>query len=361
MQISYYEKLFFCYKMNLSIKRFVKFFAFRRRRMATGGITLPKTVSSCYKVALNSVDQALEDILENENYKTTHLDIAARDFATVERQLKKDISCLAKQAEDMVALEKEVSDGFDKIQSEQIETALELKKTELRAEEARNRLTMNAKEANRWEERANKEIREHESKSVAQVFTGSLTYYGLALSLILPPVGAIVTAAGAGSTAVLGILKMSNTEKLKEYEKERIKCVEEIKNNLIERFVLFLIHLRLAREIASLEGLLEIIQECKEFLERFRTQALHDLKELQQNATKVGTVESRARIANDLRSRIRGKATNLRAKLNGSLLELCDGIDDLPGAHAGMRSTWNNRVQNFPQLDTLGAAYDNFF
>ena len=66
MQISYYEKLFFCYKMNLSIKRFVKFFAFRRRRMATGGITLPKTVSSCYKVALNSVDQALEDILENE-------------------------------------------------------------------------------------------------------------------------------------------------------------------------------------------------------------------------------------------------------------------------------------------------------
>ncbi|XP_063728765.1 uncharacterized protein LOC134856341 [Symsagittifera roscoffensis] len=329
--------------------------------MAYGGITLPKTVSNCYKVALNSVDQALEDILENDNYKTTHLDIAARDFATVERQLKKDISCLAKQAEDMVALEKEVSDGFKKIQSKQNETALELKKTELRAEEAQNRLTMNAKEANRWAERANKEIREHESKSVAQVFTGSLAYVGAFIFPLLPPVGAVAMAAGAGSTVALGISKMSNTEKFKEYEKEHIQCVEEIKKNLGEGFVLFLKHLNLAIEIASLGALLEIIQECKEFLERFRTQALHDLKELQQNATKVGTVEARARIANDLRSRIRGKATSLRAKLNGSLLELCDGIDDLPGAHAGMRSTWNNRVQNKSQNDTLGAISANYF
>ena len=114
-------------------------------------------------------------------------------------------------------------------------------------------------------------------------------------------------------------------------------------------------HLSLAIEIASLEGLLEIIQEYKEFLNRVRTQALHDLKELQQNATKAGSVKSRARIANDLRSRIRAKATNLRAKVNGSLFELCDDIDGLPDAHAGLRSTWNNRIQNNSQSDTLGA------
>ena len=207
--------------------------------MATGGTTLPKTISSCYKVAFNSVYQALEDILENDNYKTTHLDIAARDFATVERQLKKDISCLAKQAEDMVALEKEVSDGFHKIKSEQNETALEMKKTEWRAEEAQDRLRMTTKEANKWAERANKEIREHNSKSTAQIFTGSLAFVGAVIFPIVRPLGAAAMVAGAGSTVALGVSKMSNTEKLEEYEKEHIKCVEEIKNNLGESFVFF--------------------------------------------------------------------------------------------------------------------------